>query len=214
MDKSLTMVSSMPPIGANAMTGKNNFNVNNQDGGVVNFNYNFYGNDTTDNTEKMIAVQSFSKEYYQLIVTLDDGIFQNNVVSVGATRALLSCNVPSEIYESCSSLTEEGKEILKKIPAIVCMENTDYHGVTSLNQWAIYCYIKLIKKQGKDIKIAFRPLGLIPQHKMCEEEASVYFDLDMDCAITDLNKGGWSVHKVNLFEAFAIAGIENVPIPN
>ena len=213
MDKSLTTVSSMPPIGANAMTGKNNFNVNNQDGGIVNFNYNFYGNDTTDNTEKMIAVQSFSKEYYQLIVTLDDGIFKNNVVNVSKRRALLSGKVPPEIYEQCSSLRSEGKEILKTIPAIVCMENTEKHGVTDLNQWAIYCYIKLIKDVGKDIKIAFCPLAPIPQHKMCDEKSSIYFDLNMDCAITDLNTSEWTVHKVNLFDAFKVAGIDNVPVP-
>ena len=37
--------------------------------------------------------------------------------------------------------------------------------------------------------------------------------IDMDCAITDLNHSAWSVHKVNLFEAFDEAGMTNMPRP-
>lgn len=116
ISNSLAPISTIPLAETRPLTGKNNFNVTNNDGGIVNVSYNFYGKDKTDNAEKMLAVQSFSKEYYQLIVTCDDKIFHNNIASVGANRALLSCNVPPEIYEKCSFLTEEGKEILKKYP--------------------------------------------------------------------------------------------------
>lgn len=36
----------------------------------------------------MMAIQKFSKEYYQLIVTLEDDVFVNNIVTVSASRAL------------------------------------------------------------------------------------------------------------------------------
>ena len=42
---------------------------------------------------------------------------------------------------------------------------------------------------------------------------ALYFDLNMDCAVTDLNHSAWSVHKVNLFEAFEEADIPNMPSP-
>ena len=37
--------------------------------------------------------------------------------------------------------------------------------------------------------------------------------IDMDCASTELNHSAWSVHKVNLFEAFDEAGMTNMPRP-
>ena len=213
MNKELANISSMPIANGKSLMGKNNIHVDNQKGGTVNINY-IYGKEINNTAEQMVAVQSFNKDYYQLIVTCDDGIFQNNVVSVSANRALLPNKVPPEIYEKCSALTDNGKEILKRIPAIICMENTEKNGITDLHQYALYCYIKLIKKQGKEIKIAFHPIAPILQHKICEKKSAIYFDLNMDCAITDLNTSEWTVHKVNLFEAFAVAGIDNIPVPN
>ena len=85
------------------------------------------------------------------------------------------------------------------------------HGITESKQMAVYAYITRIKKSGKQIKIAFKTIAPFFQIKMCSERNSIYFDLDMDCAITDLNHSAWSVHKVNLFEAFEEAGIPNMP---
>ena len=60
------------------------------------------------------------KEYYQLIVTCEEDVFENDVVTVSTNRALCESLVPPEIYERCSALTDEGKEELKRIPAIIC----------------------------------------------------------------------------------------------
>lgn len=188
-------------------TGKNNFIVTNQDGGVVNFNINYAQGITPNSAEAMIAVQNFSKEYYQLIVTCDENVFSDNVVTVSADRALTKSTVPSEIYERCSSLTDEGIEELKHFPAIICMENTEMRGVTSPTQWAMYAYIKAVRKMGKNIKIVFTPLAPVQQIKLCDKRNAVFFDLNMDCAITDLNRSAWTVHKVNVFEAFDEAEI-------
>lgn len=73
-------------------------------------------------------------------------------------------------------------------------------------------YIKKDKSNNFN-KIAFCPIEVFPQRKLCEEPASVYFDLNMGCAITDLNHSAWSVHKVNLFEAFDAANLSNMPKP-
>lgn len=195
-------------------TGTNNVAVSNQPGATVNFNYNInYSHMADSSAEQMIAVQSFSKEYYQLIVTCEEDVFSTGVVSVIANRALTKYNVPPEIFERCSTLTDEGIAELKRFPAIICQENTEMKGVTSPNQFCMYCYIQKVMKVGKNIKIAFKPIAPIQQAKLCDKRNAVFFGLNMDCAITDLNYSAWSVRKVNVFEAFKEAGIPGVPMP-
>ena len=196
-------------------TGTNNFNVANENGGIVNFisNYNYPQNTPGVSAEQLVAVQSFSKEYYQLIVTCEEDVFTNNIVTVLASRALTKYNVPLEIFEGCSTLTDTGIEELKRIPAIICRENTEMKGETDPNQWAMFAYIKKIRIEGKNIKIVFQPLAPIQQQKLCDKRNAVYFDINMDCAITDLNHSAWSVHKVNIFEAFDEAEIPGIPKP-
>lgn len=160
-----------------------------------------------------MAVQSFSKEYYQLLVTCEENVFVDNIITVSANRALSQHLVPPEIFERCSSLSDEGIKELKTFPAIICRENTELKGVTDPNQMAVYGYIRRVMKVGKDIKIAFRPIMPLFQIKMCDKKNAIFFDLNMDCAITVLNRSAWSVHKVNLFEAFDEAGMTNMPRP-
>lgn len=202
------------PVKADIMqTGDTNLHVTNQQGGVVNVNYNFTDKSGSGEAAKAMAIQSFSKQYYQLIVTCEDDVFVNDVVTVITSRALCQNLVPPEIYERCSSLTDEGIEELKRIPAIICRENTEMNGVTDPNQMAVYGYITRVEKSGKNIKIAFKVIAPFFQIKLCDKRNALYFDLDMDCAITDLNHSAWSVHKVNLFEAFEEADIPNMPGP-
>ena len=123
-------------------TGTNNVTVANQPGATVNFTYNInYPQSADSSAEMMIAVQSFSTEYYQLIVTCDDDVFKDGVVSVIASRALTKYNVPPEIFERCSTLTDAGIAELKRFPAIICHENTELKGVTSPSQYCMLCYI-------------------------------------------------------------------------
>ncbi len=160
-----------------------------------------------------MAIQSFSKEYYQLIVTCEDDVFANNMVTIPASRALTKYIVPSEIFERCSTLSETGIEELKRFPAIICRENTELKGVTDPNQWAMFAYIKAVRVSGKNVKIVFNPIAPIQQLKLCDKRNAVFFDLNMDCAVTDLNHSAWSVHKVNVFEAFDEAQIPGIPRP-
>lgn len=194
-------------------TGDKNINIINQAGGIVNFGGSPPLHLSEQNTEQLIAIQNFSKEYYQLIVTMEEDVFTNNIVNVSIDHALIRGDVPSEIYDRCSSLSKAGIEELKTFPALICRENTDFRGVTDPNQYAVYGYIKRIKKECRNIKIVFCPINVFPQRKLCEEPASVYFDLNMECAVTDLNQSAWSVHKVNLFEAFDVANLSNMPRP-
>lgn len=148
------------PAKADVMqTGDTNLHVTNQQGGVVNVNYNFTDKSGSGEAAKAIAIQSFSKKYYQLIVTCEDDVFVNDVVTVITSRALCQNLVPPEIYERCSSLSDEGIEELKRIPAIICRENTEMNGVTDPNQMAVYGYITRVKKSGKNIKIAFKVIA-------------------------------------------------------
>lgn len=201
-----------PTTVANIKENKvNNFDIKNSS---VIFNVQFPQSNISDNAEQLIAVQSFSKEYYQLIVTCDEDFITNNVVSIPASRALNQYSVPPEIFNRCSTLTENGINKLKTFPAIICHENTSLKGITDSRQFAIYAYIKKVRICGKEIKVAFQPIAPIQQQLLCIPRNAVFFDLNMDCAVTDLNYSAWSVHKTNLFEAFREAGIRNVPMPN
>lgn len=214
MDNELTKPHAAPPAVPDVeQTGEKNFFVKNLPGGIVNVNNYFPAGGTENSAEKMMAIQKFSRKYYQLLVTTEEDVFKNNIVIVSADRALTQYYVPPEILERCSPLTDEGIDELKTFPAIVCRENTGFNGETDPNQMAMYCYIKLIKSEGRNIKVAFCPIAPFFQIKMCDEKAAIYFDLTMDCAITDLNHSAWSVHKVDLFEAFDVAGITNMPRP-
>ena len=160
------------------------------------------------NAEMMKALQSFSKDYYQLIVTCDEDIFKTNTIFVMPRRALTKNGVPPEIFERCSALTSEGIEELKHIPAIICTENKDFKGITVPEQSAIFAYIKDIKKCGNNIKISFQSIDIIKQLELCSKENAPHFDINIDCAITDLNISAWTVHKVNLFNAFKETNIQ------
>lgn len=212
-DKLSVMKNSLPAVPSMQQTGTNNFNVTNQEGGIVNFNITYQQATSANSAEMMMAIQSFSTKYYQLIVTCEEDVFTNNIVTVPASRALTKYTVPAEIYERCSTLSDEGIEELKHIPAIICQENTELKGVTDPNQWAMYAYIKKVRVAGNNIQIVFNPIAPVQQQKLCDRRNAVFFDLNMDCAITDLNHSAWSVHKTNLFEAFDEAGIPNMPKP-
>lgn len=212
-DNRSVMKSSLPAVPSMQQTGTNNFNVTNQEGGTVNFNITYQQGTPANSAEMMMAIQSFSTKYYQLIVTCEEDVFTNNIVTVPASRALTKYYVPAEIFGRCSTLSDEGIEELKRIPAIICRENTELNGVTDPNQWAMYAYIKKVRVAGKNIQIVFNPIAPVQQQKLCDKRNAVFFDLNMDCAITDLNHSAWSVHKTNLFEAFDEAGISGMPRP-
>ena len=98
-----------PTAPALQQTGTNNVAVANQPGATVNFTYNInYPQMADSSAEMMIAIQSFSKEYYQLIVTCEDDVFSTGVVSVIASRALTKYNVPPEIFDRYSTPHRRG----------------------------------------------------------------------------------------------------------
>lgn len=201
------------PINSTYIENQNNRTYN-MDGCQVIFNTTFLANQGAPNSAaQMIAIHNFSKKYYQLLVTCDPDVFKTNNVTFPLDRALGQRYVPEEILARCSSLSEKGITELKTFPALVCMENTEYHGIPNPDQNAIYAYITQVKNEGNQIRVAFHPIGLFPQKILCEKKYAIYFDLNMSCAITDLNHSAWSVHKVNLFEAFNEAGLMDLPQP-
>ena len=200
MSNAVTTLSSEQP--SVVQSAERSVYINNENGGTVNLNYNYPQNSVTG--EMLVAIQSFSKEYYQLIVTCDD-IFEDNTIIMTANRALNKGTVPEELYQTCATLTPKAQEELIKYPAIICQENTEYHGKTDSKQLAMYAYIKKAKVCGKNIKIYYQPISIFPQYKLIEY--SIDFGLNMECAMTDLNISRWTINKINLFEAFLDAGI-------
>lgn len=203
------------PLGTPAVqqTGEKNVHVTNQEGGIVNINYNYPKRELAGSAAEMMTILGFSKTYYQMIVTCEEDVFENNIITVLANRALNQYLAPPEIVERCGPLEYDGIEELKTFPAIICQENTELNGATDSKQMAFYAYIKRVKKVGKEVKIAFHPIMPFPQSVLCDKKNAIYFDLNMECAVTDLNHSAWSVHKVNLFEAFDEAGLGNMPRP-
>lgn len=192
--------------------GKSNLFIDNNNGGVVNINY------TASQTqgisaEQILAISRFSKQYYQLIVTLDPDIFTSNIIKVPADRALPKYLLPEDLFNRYSSLSDEAIEELKTFPAIICNENTDYKGETDPNQQAMYCYIRKINIIHGEIKIVYQPIATFPQSVLCDQTNAVFFGLLMDCSLTDLNHSAWTIHRANLFEAFREAGLANMPGP-
>lgn len=101
MSNELTVKQNMMPASSPVQqTGEKNLNVTNNEGGTVNvYVNNTYTQGMGDSSaEQMIAIQRFSKEYYQLIVTTDENVFNQGIVEVDASRALTKYNVPSEIF--------------------------------------------------------------------------------------------------------------------
>ena len=65
----------------------------------------------------------------------------------------------------------------------------------------------------EDVKKVFENIFSIECDDALRYDLDTLEVIDMDCAITDLNHSAWSVHKVNLFEAFDEAGMTNMPRP-
>lgn len=194
-------------------SGTNNYNVNNQSGATINFNITYPQTRVANAAEAMMAIQSFSTEYYQLLVTCEEDVFEKNMLTIPTSRALTKFGVPEEIFQRCSTLSHDGVAELKTFPAIICKENTELKCVTDPRQFAVFGYIKGVQKVGKSIRVVFEPLATFQQLKLCDQRVAVFFDLNMECAITDLNRSGWSVRRVNVFDAFDEAGITGIPRP-
>ncbi len=193
--------------------GDKNVNINNQNGGTVNFNITYQPNNADKSIELTGILQTLSRESYQLFVTRDDEVFKNNVVSVSASCIPTKYSIVKDDCRRYIQISENDIEELKRIPAIICLENTDYNGLTDPNQWAMFAYIKKIKVTDKYINFAFNPIAPIQQQKLCESRNSIFFDLNMDCSVTSLNISGWTIHKTDIFEAFEEAKIPSVPMP-
>ena len=197
------------PVDKVDQNGENNFFIENH--ADIHFHvdapkvvtYDLTGND-------WMAIQKFSRQYYQLLVTCEN-IMEQTYVTVSADRSLVRQKVPDEIYQSCSALTPTGQDILKSIPAIICHENTGYNGDTDPEQMAIYGRILKINRLGRENKIHFKILRMFPQRLLCEN--CLDFDLNMDCALTDLNWSEWTAHKIDLFATFESAGLHDMPAP-
>ena len=215
MSNELQAASSLLPITAKSVdkvsqTGENNFFIENHADIHVHVDspqvitYELNGND-------WMAIQNFRRQYYQLLVTCED-IMEQNYVTPLANRSLVKTAVPDEIFDSCSTLSPTGQDILKTIPALICHENTEYNGITDPNKMSIYGRILKINRLGKENKVYFKIIRMFPQHLLCDH--CLDFDLNMDCAITDLNYSAWTVHKIDLFCAFESAGLKDMPKPN
>ena len=94
MNNELIPKTSMPPAAQKVeQTGSTNVHVTNQGGGVVNINYNYQQPGGSNSAEQLMAIQSFSKEYYQLLVTCEEDVFINK--DVYKRQELCFCHYPS-----------------------------------------------------------------------------------------------------------------------
>lgn len=184
---------------------ENNFNISNSSV-TVNVTVPQQISPSSD-AERILAMSRFSHEYYQLLVSTEEDIFETGVISFPRNRALNQYNVPPEILERCSSLENEGIQELKTFPALICRENRELYGKASPDEIGFLGYIKKVQKTSREIKVVFNVISPIHHAVLCDKKNAVYFDLDMDSAITSLTYTAWSVHKTDLFEALDEAGV-------
>lgn len=154
-------------------------------------------------TAEMIAWQTFSHQYYQLIVADNSEVFEQNYAIIPTNRALTQNMVPSEILCRCSSLSEKGIEELKTFPALICRKNTGYHGETnSTNYDQIFAlgYIHNVSVRNTFIRLDFGTLRIISKRIICKPDIARSLEIDVSCDLTDLNICGWSVHQKNIFQ--------------
>jgi len=197
----ITYIQSQTNIGRSE---SHTYNIDNS----VTLNMNTSSQQKTNDAEMMMAMQSFSHKYYQLLVTTDKEIFKDKVISFPVGRALVKGTVPPEIFDRCSSLEEEGIRELKTFPALICIENREMDGKTSPDEVGFLCYIRKIQPGSRTIRIVFETISPVSHSVLCEKRNSVFFDLNMECGITSLNRTEWTVHKTDLFEAFDEAGVK------
>lgn len=154
-------------------------------------------------TADMIAWQSFSRRYYQLIVADNSEVFEQNYVIIPANRALTQNMVPPEILRRCSSLSEKGIAELKTFPALICQKNTGYHGETNstnYDQMFALGYIHNVSVRNSFIRLSFGTLCIVSKQVICKPDIAHSLGINISCDLTDLNICGWSVRQKNIFQ--------------
>ena len=154
--------------------------------------------------EDIVKLNSTSKEYYQLLVSEEEDLLKNCVITIPISNALHREIVPPEIYKRCSSLSNAAIDELKNFPAVICRKNTGYDGKTD-EQVASLAYILNVHRTDSYVKLNFKPVKFLSQLKLSQN--AVHFGLNMGCALTDLNRNEWSIHRVNLLKAISKTGI-------
>ena len=154
-------------------------------------------------TADMIAVRSFSCQYYQLIVADNSDVFEQNYVIIPTNRALTQNMVPPEILHRCSSLSKKGIAELKTFPALICRKNTGYHcetNSTSYDQMFALGYIHDVFVRNTFIRLDFRTLCIVSKQAICKPDIAHSLGINVGCDLTDLNICGWSVRSKNVFQ--------------
>ena len=156
------------------------------------------------NDQNPAILDFLSREYYQLLVTDEKDALKRHIITIPIEGALHQKIVPPEIYKRCSSLSNAAIEELKNFPAIVCRQNTGYDGKTD-EQIASLAHILDVYRTDSYVQVTFSHIKPLSQLKLSQN--ATHFGLNMGCALTDLNRNEWSVHRVNLLEAIAKTGI-------
>lgn len=149
------------------------------------------------------AVQvALSRDYYQLIVTLD---FELNTRSVpmDPKRALTESMCPTNC-EELKKLDKDAIETLKTYPALIMNENEDF-GKAGEEQVAYFAAVTNIRNGVRGIKIEYAPLTAIPQQQL--NELLEELDLSGNDKFNELNRTHWAVKNVDLVHELAQAGI-------
>lgn len=163
----------------------------------------------------LLAVESFSTEYYQIIVTKADIFSEEECgsIHVSTSRALRQGSVPPEIFETCSSLSDEGKERLKTFPAIICREKENlYYEKVSPSHMAVYASVKKIINNRDEIRIYYDTIQLVPLKVLCENP--IDYGVNVRVALSDFNISHWIVKKIDLFGALEDTGLGHLPRPS
>lgn len=186
-------------------TGQKNINVEHAENLTQNVTFIMPIIEKSEGGKRIRKELSLRSDYYHLFVIGDES-FETDHFIVPKDRSLPFYFTSEEIRKKYGALTDEMINEIISFPALLMPEAADYKATATDDQFAILAYIKNIRVQDNGIKIRFHEICPIELKKI----ASIGFELgmiDMDRAISEMNRTHWSIKHINLIEELNDADI-------
>lgn len=186
-------------------TGQKNINVEHAENLTQNVTFIMPITERNDDGKRIRKELSLRSDYYHLFV-IGNETFETDHFLVPKDRALMSYFTNDVIRNQYGKLTDDAIEEILSFPALLMPEAEGFMAKAADDQYAILAYLKSIRVQDNGIKIRFHEICPIELKKI----ASIGFELgmiDMDRAISEMNRTHWSIKHINLLEELSDADI-------
>lgn len=142
-----------------------------------------------------------SREYYHLFVIGSE--IRNHRFSMPKDRVLTG---KSTVIERLSALDDAAIAEIKKLPALIMNENTNYGGKTSEEQEAYVGFITALKIQENGlIRFRFRSIAKVNQQRL--NDIALLLDIFTGSGVMELNHTHWTIKNVDLIDELIEANL-------